>query len=1111
MRFLVVLALTLFTACPGPKVVSRFRVGGNLVGLEGSGLVLQLNGIEELPVLIGGEFTFGTPVEGGQQYVVTVKTHPTNPAQLCSVARGVGNVAKENIVDVEVSCVTQSFAVGGTVSGLSGSGLVLRNNGGDDLTITANGAFRFLTPVKSGASYSIAVATQPSLPTQSCTIQSGFGVVGSGDVLDLVVTCMTNPVNLGGRVTGLLGGGLVLQNNGAGDLPVLAGATSYSFTAPRDAAYTITVKTQPTNPSQTCTLVNAGGTTTNVDVTNIDLSCTTDLLAVGGTVTGLAGSGLVLHNSDGTDLPVAAGATSYQFNLPSGSAYSLTVNTQPTSPSQTCTLVNATGTVGSTAVSNAHVTCVTASFTVGGTISGLLGSGLVLQNNGGSDLTLAAGATSYSFPAASGSAYSVSVRTQPSTPTQVCTIANSAGTVGSGNVVNVSVTCSTSTFTVGGTVTGLAGTGLTLQNNAGSNLTITPGATQYGFTVPSGSPYAVTVLSQPVNPAQVCTVVNASGTVSGNVTNAHLTCVTSSFTVGGTITGLSGSGLVLQNNGGGNTTLPSGSTTFSFPVVSGGAYAVSVLTQPSNPTQSCVVSNAAGTVTTANVTNVNINCTTTSFTVGGTITGLSGTGLVLQNNLGADLTLPSTATTYSFTVPSSSAYAVTVRTQPTSPTQVCTVSNGSGTVTNVNVTNVSINCVSTVFTIGGPVTGLVGSGLVLQNNGAGNLAVSGSSYTFNAASGSAYSVSVLTQPTNPTQVCTVSNATGTVPNGNVTNIGVSCTCSPYCPQVLLLAGTKSLTAGHLAARYAPGGTWALTRLTGTTQSGTGLAILDDGTGVGLVQNNVDNVLKYTRFTSSWAALADVGTAITTRGKPSLGSGAVAEAVFHGVDFKHYNVTFNGTSWSAVGMVGVPRVPQVFGPSAPVMLSRAPGTFTIGYIEDTTNRASVIDFAGTLWQFPTNLSGETTEFWNSPSLAAPTAGPSTLAVWLASAGNQYRFSTLTGSVWSAAANVTNATSLDPAALLALPAGEVLMAFRGTDGKLYSLSFSAGSWGLPIQVGTASILGSPSMAKGQGGAVAELAYVGTDGAAYHVRLAANRTWGTPVQVGTSIDFVSIVSGP
>ena len=197
------------------------------------------------------------------------------------------------------------------------------------------------------------------------------------------------------------------------------------------------------------------------------------------------------------------------------------------------------------------------------------------------------------------------------------------------------------------------------------------------------------------------------------------------------------------------------------------------------------------------------------------------------------------------------------------------MSNPSGTVTNVNVTNATINCVSTPFNIGGTVTNLVGSGLVLQNNLAGDLPVSGGSYAFSAPSGSSYAVSVKTQPTNPTQVCTVANPTGTVPNGPVTNLAVSCTCSPYCPQVLVLAGTTSPTANHLAARFAPGGSWVSTRLTGLTQSGTGLAMLDDGTAVGLVRNNTDNLLKYTVFNGSWSALANVGAAVTTRARPSF--------------------------------------------------------------------------------------------------------------------------------------------------------------------------------------------------------------------------------------------------
>ena len=88
----------------------------------------------------------------------------------------------------------------------------------------------------------------------------------------------------------------------------------------------------------------------------------------------------------------------------------------------------------------------------------------------------------------------------------------------------------------------------------------------------------------------------------------------------------------------------------------------------------------------------------------------------------------------------------------------------------------------------------------------------------------------------------------------------------------------------------------------------------------------------------------------------------------------------------------------------------------------------------------------------------------------------------------------------------------MAFRGTDGKLYALSYSAGAWGFPLQSPAARRSpGAPALAKGQGGALAEFAYVGTRRAAYHLRLAANRTWTTPVQVGTSVDFVSIASGP
>jgi hypothetical protein len=79
-------------------------------------------------------------------------------------------------------------------------------------------------------------------------------------------------------------------------------------------------------------------------------------------------------------------------------------------------------------------------------------------------------------------------------------------------------------YTVGGSVLGLAGT-LVLQNNGGNDDTITTNG-NFTFTnaVPYLAAYNVTVLSQPGN--QSCSVSNGAGTVpAGNVTNVIVECV----------------------------------------------------------------------------------------------------------------------------------------------------------------------------------------------------------------------------------------------------------------------------------------------------------------------------------------------------------------------------------------------------------------------------------------------------------------------------------------------------------------------------------------------------------------------------------------------------------
>lgn len=92
-----------------------------------------------------------------------------------------------------------------------------------------------------------------------------------------------------------------------------------------------------------------------------------------------------------------------------------------------------------------------------------------------------------------------------------------------------------------------------------------------------------------------------------------------------------------------------------------------------------------------------------AYAVGGTVSGLTGTGLALQNNGGDTLAVAAAATAFTFGTEllDLAAYAVTVYTQPTG--QICTVTNGSGAIAAADVTNVAIDCVDNVITPAIPV------------------------------------------------------------------------------------------------------------------------------------------------------------------------------------------------------------------------------------------------------------------------------------------------------------------------------------------------------------------------------------------------------------------------
>jgi hypothetical protein len=587
-----------------------FAVGGSVSGLVGSGLVLQNNGAGDLPIAADGSFTFATRLATGTTYNVAVLSQPTSPSQSCTVSRGSGSIAAANVADVSVTCATGQFSIRGSVSGLTGSGLVLQNNGGNDLSIPADGPFAFGNRLVDGATYTVTVRTQPT--GQNCVVRNPSGTIRSGDVSDVEVACASNRFTIGGRVSGLSGTGLIVQLNRANDLSIVSsGAFAFQTALQDGAAYEVTVRRQPTNPSQVCTVGNNRGSVAGGNVTNITIDCASSSFTVAGTVSGLAGSGLVLQLNGDNDLPIASnGSFTFATPVPSGAQYRVRVDTQPGNPTQVCTVASGTGTIGSTNVTNVRVTCASSTFSVGGTVINLLGSGLVLQNNGGDDIAVGANGT-FTFPAelASGSAYNVAVRTQPSNPNQACTVTNARGTIGSADVSNVVVSCSTSDFSIGGTVNNLEGRDLILRNG-GEELAIDGNGTfVFDTALPTGARYDVTVGRQPRDPEQTCAVTNGSGFVGdSNVTNIVVECTTRNFSVGGKVTRLRGlGGLVIQNNGADDLQIAAdGPFTFPTRLPAGAPYNVTVRQQPLF--DRCEVRRGSGTIRDEDIRNVEVRC-----------------------------------------------------------------------------------------------------------------------------------------------------------------------------------------------------------------------------------------------------------------------------------------------------------------------------------------------------------------------------------------------------------------------------------------------------------------------------------------------------------------------
>jgi len=161
-----------------------------------------------------------------------------------------------------------------------------------------------------------------------------------------------------------------------------------------------------------------------------------------GSIVGYPGSGLVVGSNDGQNLTAfpnsnPAGTFTFKNKFPDGFKWVISIKQQP--QSAVCTVNTATGLFKGDDNLDARISCIV-QYTIGGSVSGLNRSPVVLAQSSTRDTVEVASNGPFQFPTAvaPGTAYTVTVQTQPTDAN--CVVARGTGEA-NGPVETISVTC----------------------------------------------------------------------------------------------------------------------------------------------------------------------------------------------------------------------------------------------------------------------------------------------------------------------------------------------------------------------------------------------------------------------------------------------------------------------------------------------------------------------------------------------------------------------------------------------------------------------------------------------------------------------------------------------
>ena len=715
-----------------PELMLFKRSGGNWTELGGAVPTGPLAAGTVLEVDASGSTI--SLLENGSQVITATDTSITGGAPGI-MAFGTSTAGDWTGGDLDVSgsgsgTPPATYTVGGTVTGLTGT-VVLQDNGGDNLTVSASGGFTFATALAQGAAYDVIVGTEPT--GQTCTVTGGSGTMPAASITTVTVSCSTLPAgstasddfdrangDLGPNWTDMADGGLAISSD------AVTGTNASGMSGDIWSADTF-ASDQFSQIQLTGTQLSGGqwiGATVRAQDSGLDNYTglyfwnysNPELMLFkrsGGNWTELGGAVPTGPLPGGTALEVEASGSTISL-LENGSQVITATDTSITGGAPgimafgTSEAGNWTG--GELDGSGSGSGTPPATYTVGGTVTGLTGT-VVLQDNGGDNLTVSAsGSFTFATALAQGAAYDVTVATEPSG--QSCTVTGGSGTMPAAAVTTVTVTCATlasgstasddfnrANGSLGPNWTDMADGGMVISSDAvsGGNASGNTGDMWTASTFASDQFSQIQLTSNQLNGSQwIGVTVRAqdnglagyTGLYWWNNGNPLLMLFSRS---GGNWTQLGGS--VPTGPLPGGTVLEVDASGSSISLLENGSQVIAAT--DSSITGGAPGIMAFGTATAADWTGGSLGSSAPVYTVGGTVSGLTGS-VVLQDNGGDALTVSANgAFTFATPLPQNAVYDVTVGTEPSGET--CTVANGSGTMPAANLTSVAVTCTVPTF------------------------------------------------------------------------------------------------------------------------------------------------------------------------------------------------------------------------------------------------------------------------------------------------------------------------------------------------------------------------------------------------------------------------------